>query len=113
MVGKTNQGSYLGMVAAILMFGLPVSYIATLVIGLPIYTTLRKWHLLSIYRLSLSGALSGSIVMLLFTASLGGIEHMLLKEAGNSLLLGFFLGGAVAYTFGRIAGITSQPSPTR
>ena len=113
MAGEKNQGSYLGMVASILMFGLPVSYIVTLVIGLPIYTSLKKLHLLTMYSLSLFGALSGAIVMLLLFASLGGIEDMELKEMTNSLLLGFVLGGAVAFTFGRIVGITNQPSPTR
>ena len=113
MAGKTNQGSYLGMVAAILSFGLPISYVATLIIGLPIYRFLKNRNILTTYRLSFSGAISGAIVMLLFTASLGGIEHMVLKEVVNSLLLGFLLGGTVAFTFGRIAGITSQPSPTR
>ena len=113
MTGKTNQGSYLGMVTTILSFGLPVSYIATLIIGLPIYTSPKKWHLLTMYSLSISGAFSGAIVMLLFIASLSGIEHMELKEIANSLLLGFLLGGAVALTLGRIAGTTTQPSPTR
>jgi len=113
MAGKTNQGSYLGMVAAILSFGLPISYVATLIIGLPVYRFLKNRNILTTYRLSFSGAISGAIIMLLFTASLGGIEHMVLKEVFNSLLLGFLLGGTVAFTFGHIAGITSQPSPTR
>lgn len=112
MAGETNQGSYLAMAASILMFGLPVSYIATLGIGLPIYTSLNKWHLLTMYSLSFSGAFSGAIVMLIFIASLGGIEDMDIKEIVNSLLLGFVLGGAVAFTFGRIVGITSQSNPT-
>jgi hypothetical protein len=113
MAGKTNQGGYLGMVATILSFGLPVSYVATFIVGLPIYTFLKRQRLLTTYSLSFSGALSGAIVMLLFTASLGGIEYMVLKEVVNSLLLGFLLGGVVAFAFGRIAGITTQPSPTR
>ncbi|MCG7937615.1 MAG: hypothetical protein N0C88_01995 [Candidatus Thiodiazotropha lotti] len=107
MVFSSSQGSVVAMLALVLSAGIPVSYIATLIIGLPIYNLLKKKEILTITSLTVSGALAGVIVLALFFSSFkeyGGFE---LNEFWNIAAIGTILGGAVAYTFARISGVKS------
>ncbi|MCG7965726.1 MAG: hypothetical protein JAY63_03945 [Candidatus Thiodiazotropha taylori] len=107
MVFSSSQGSVVAMVVLVLSAGIPVSYIATLIIGLPIYTLLKKKEILTITSITVSGALAGIIVLALFFSSFKGFGWFELNEFLNIAAIGFILGGAVAYTFARISGIKS------
>jgi len=59
MAGENNQGSVFGMAALVLGVGLPIGYVATLVIGLPIYTFLKNRRMFTIYKLYAVGRFRG------------------------------------------------------
>lgn len=93
----------------IMSFGIPVSYIATLIIGIPVYQYLNKRGFLSKTNLVLSGAVLGTFVLVLFFGSVSGVGGLDMKEILFISAIGAVLGASVAFTFGAIAGITRPP----
>ena len=105
--GGTIESTYVAF-GWIMSFGVPISYLATGLVGVPFFRLLEKRKILNMAYLVLSGAILGGTVLLLFTASLTGVEGLQWEEARSSFGIGMVLGTAVAFTFGKIAGITNK-----
>jgi hypothetical protein len=100
----------------VLFIAAPVSYIATLVLGVPYYRLLKRIHRVSGVNLILGGVAFGIITFLLFWATpfgLGSLTTIDRKEILNIVGIGAVLGGSVACCFYLLSGITNQTSPTR
>ncbi len=104
-----NKSSLLGAFMFIMFFGIPVSYIATLIIGIPVYQYLDKRGVLSRTNLTVSGGVLGALVLVMFFWSVSGFGGLDMKEIVFISSIGAVLGASVAFTFGAIAGIT-RPS---
>ena len=62
---ETKSGSVMSLtefVIAILLAGVPITYISVLILGLPVYFLLKESNALSIYSLFISGSITGLIV---------------------------------------------------
>jgi len=84
-------------------FGLPLSYIITLIFGFPVYIFLKKNNYLSMLNLVASGVLLGAILFLLFIASVSRMLNT--TEILQILFIGSIMGASVSYAFGKIAKI--------
>jgi len=86
---------------------LPIAYVSTVIIALPIFIALKKLNTLSLINFVFLCSLS---VILEFI----GVVYYLTSYAEETfespqiiyfILFGIFLGGSVSYIFGRIAGL--------
>ncbi len=104
-----TTSSFLSAFAFVMFFGIPVSYIATVIIGVPVYKFLDMKGALSKTNLVLCGSVLGAVVLVLFFSSMsfGGME---IKEILFIAVIGAALGASVAFSFGLIAGITRPSS---
>ena len=85
------------------------SFVGLLIIGLPIYYALKKYHLLSVFNLALSGALAGVIYFLFLTWLLMTVltkGYFILEPM--SMLWGCVLGLITAAAFGYVCGINKH-----
>lgn len=109
IMSPDNKSSLLGAFMFIMFFGIPVSYIATLILGIPIYQYLSKRGVLSKTNLTVSGGVLGTIVLVMFFWGVSGFGGLDMMEIVFISAIGAVLGASVAFTFGAIAGIT-RPS---
>ncbi len=85
------------------------SFVCLIVVGLPIYYTLKKYDLLSIFNLALSGALAGVIYFLFLTWLLMTVlakGYFVLEPM--SMLWGCVLGFITAAAFGYFSGLSKR-----
>lgn len=101
-----NKVSLVSAFIFIMSIGIPVSYVSTLVLGLPVYQILKNKGALTLTSISFSGLLLGALVLLLF---FGSVSTMNVLEFLSVSAVGATLGGSVALTCGIISGIT-RPS---
>ncbi|MEW8187517.1 MAG: hypothetical protein AB2794_21210 [Candidatus Thiodiazotropha endolucinida] len=98
--------------ALVLLFiAAPVSYIATLVLGVPYYRLLKKLNRVSGVNLILGGVVFGVVTFLLFWATpfgLGLLTALDREELLNIIGIGAVLGGGVACCFYLLSGITNR-----
>lgn len=89
-------------------FALPVSYLGTLIIGLPLVVWLKSKGTLTANNLMLGGSLAGGVVFTGFVLLLAGfdLEVLELPQLVWYLAAGGALGAGVSYTFSVISGIT-------
>jgi hypothetical protein len=106
IIEPNNKVSFISAFIFIMSIGIPVSYVATLVLGLPVYQILKNKGLLSLTSISIGGVLLGALVLLLF---FGSVSTMNVLEFLSVSAIGATLGGSVALAFGIISGIT-RPS---
>jgi len=94
----------------------PVSYLATVVFGLPYFRLLSRFGYLSGLSLTAGGVLFGVLSFLIFWSSLWGLGFVF-SLSGSELVrlvsIGAILGGGVAFCFAYISGITSWSRRTR
>ncbi|MES9856164.1 MAG: hypothetical protein ABW166_06130 [Sedimenticola sp.] len=109
IMSPETTSSFLSAFAFVMFFGIPVSYIATVIIGVPVYKFLDMKGALSKTNLVLCGSVLGAVVLVLFFSSMsfGGME---IKEILFIAVIGAALGASVAFSFGLIAGITRPSS---
>lgn len=81
------------------------SYLATFIIGLPIFLLLERLNRLSLLTLSGSGTLLGSI---LFTLPMTLVYDLEVKDLGVQIGWGAILGFAVSFIFGLLAGVRKK-----
>ena len=86
-------------------FGLPISYLTTMIIGLPIYHLLEKNGLLSSSWLMCSGAIVGALILNLFFYSVSTPGGLNVKETVQIAFLGMAMGSSIAFVFGKLAGV--------
>lgn len=103
--GNGYSGRYYA--AFVFIFSLPVSYLATYAIGLPIIRILKKWDLLSVLNVTISAAIVGATVFTIFSY---GFSRFLGSSVSSDdyihlLISGGLLGAFVGLTFGVIAGL--------
>jgi hypothetical protein len=88
--------------------GVLPAYAGMLLIGLPFFNYLRKSHRLDLVRLTASGALGGSLFLLIvvsiFSRTLGEAS-ISIREIVLDVGWGTLLGAAVAIAFALIAGV--------
>lgn len=102
-----NSNSTQFSILYVLLFSLPISYLSTLVLGLPTIWFLIKIGQLNIPVLSVCGAILGLGVFFLFLV----ILPLLLGSVGGKipsitdLSLGFVIGFVIALAFGVISGL--------
>lgn len=101
--GLTNRST----VVAILVFAIPFSYISCLVFGIPLMSFYRKKNCLNMINMSISGAILGVLVFLIFgfvfSTFLGSLKEIV--PALSELISGALLGLLVTIPFCIIAGI--------
>jgi hypothetical protein len=102
VIEPNNRVSLISALIFIMSIGIPVSYVVTLILGLPIYQILKNKGVLTLTNISLSGVLLGAVVFLLF---IGCVSTMNIIEFVSVSAIGAALGGSVALTFGIISGI--------
>ena len=102
-----TDDSISGLNSLVLIWATIFSYISCLVLGLPITHLLKKYDLLTVTALCVSGFAAGMIVTFLFSAFLGatvgivGVENVQLEG-----VILFGIGGAIVATvFGLVARI--------
>ncbi|WP_227818274.1 hypothetical protein [Nitrogeniibacter aestuarii] len=98
----------------ILGFAVPVSYLATLLVGLPLTRLLKKKNRLNLQFLVAGGTLMGTMVFYIFSVFLGLLltSSPVLEFSTYAALFGAVLGLLVSLTFGLVAGITWRSSGT-
>ena len=91
-------------------FALPISYVCTIVIGLPVLIWLKNNNALTVTTLTSTGLIAGGIVFTGFVVLLAGFDTEILEfpQIAWYLAAGGAMGGGVAYTFSKLAGITSN-----
>ena len=97
----------------VLIFALPVSYISTIVLGLPSYMLLRRYNMLNMFTLTSVGLFFGFAVFYFFLQVLSGFQaaaYAYSIEYYMWLGVGAMMGGSVAMAFGLIGGITNHSS---
>jgi len=95
------------MIALMLVFSLPFSYVPSIFLGIPFVAFLSRKDKLSILNLLWASAALGSVVFLLFGLVFASVLESS-AGAGTSLRLlvsGAVIGLIVAVTFGLIAGL--------
>lgn len=93
----------LSMIVAI--FLLPISYISTFCVGVPIIFWLRNYAVLDIFRLSLSGCMAGVFVAFASDGLLRSFQPALESFGFTMVFWGAGSGFTVATAFGLLAGI--------
>ena len=93
------------------VFALPVSYLASIIFGLPAVYLLRKYNRLNIWNLTLSATVLGALIF--FTFILVGTEYAKVDIILNPELIWFMLSGgamasSVAISFWYISGISTE-----
>ena len=108
MVIYSKTGSIVAIFVIVMIAGLPISFIATLLIGVPLYGYLEQKQRLSKSALAFGGAASGALLLWLFFESFAGNGGLNVSESAVFLIIGAILGGSVGFVFGHVAGITSN-----
>lgn len=101
----------IGSLLLISAFALPVSYIASILLGLPAVFLLKKHNYLSLPNLVLTALVLGTLVLLLFAAISAGTNsnvEILNLESLWFILAGGGMAASVAILFWYISGITRQ-----
>ena len=97
----------------IFLIGLPVSYLALFMLGLPSIFLLKKMRILSKKSISITGFIQGSILFTLFEIyiiNLGNNYYPTTNGYLSLIAVGGTLGLGVAFTFSVISRITRDPS---
>jgi len=116
--GGTDWGAkdFFSLLMVVLFIATPVSYLATVVFGLPYFRLLSRFGYLSGLSLTAGGVLFGVLSFLIFWSSLWGLGFVF-SLSGSELVrlvsIGAILGGGVAFCFAYISGITSWSRRTR
>jgi len=88
--------------------GVLPAYGGMLLVGLPLFQSLRKAHRLDLMRLMAYGALGGSLFLLVVVSAFSrilGSASISMREIVLDVVWGALLGGAVAAAFAFIAGV--------
>jgi len=104
VLGGNNPGEQYAFLT--ILFSLPISYVASLALGLPFLISIHKLNILNLPVLSIGAAILGMGVWYVFQQ--GVLAFMLDSHADfvvNDALWGAFLGACVGLTFGLIAGV--------
>ena len=112
-VAEWSQKDLFGLLAMALPMAAAVSYIATILLGIPYYLLLRKIGRLSFVYLVGGGFLLGALSLSIFWIAIWGpslVGALSKVEILRLLVIGAVLGGAVAACFALISGITMRPS---
>lgn len=111
--GDIESGN--GVSLLIVLIAFPVSYGASLLVGLPMIKILRRKQLLNIVTVTIGGAIFGAIAFYLFGFLFAALLESSRPVAPNTfeLLYGAMLGVLVALPFGLIAGypVTGSVGP--
>lgn len=94
----------------IFLIGLPASYLALLILGLPSILLLKRMRILGKISVSITGFIQGSILYTLFEIyiiNLGNNIYPSTTEYLSLIAIGGILGLSVAFTFSLISRITS------
>ena len=98
----------------ILYVAIVVSYVATILLGIPLLIVLKKSNKLRYLYLNIFSFILGGLVMFIFAAYFGASMKY---STFDGLVYLFFYGGilaaSVAFVYGLISGITSRPKATR
>ena len=105
IISPDNQRSIFGAFMFIMGIGLPISYISTMIIGVPIYQLLKRNNLLSMRYLIGSGAIAGALALLLFFFSISAPSSLNLREIIQITVMGLAMGSSIAFAFGKLAGV--------
>ncbi len=108
-----NDSGLVRRLAIYFIVATPISYIASIFLGLPYYNALRWKNCLSFSSLMIGGVVLGGITMLLFSVFGLGETIMTTKHLLSVIGLGAFLGGGVAFSFRCISGITRRSTRPR
>ena len=113
--GKVQSiNDFFGGLMLISVFALPVSYIASIVLGLPAVYFLKKYNYLCLPNLVLTALGLGTLVLLLFALVSAGTNsnvEILNFESFWFILSGGGMAASVAIAFWYISGITRQFNP--
>ena len=97
----------------IMFFGLPLSYMGMVILGIPYYRLLEKNNWMSLTKLVVGGTVFGAAVLGLFAAAIVGFDGMWRVESIGTFAIGGGLGLAVSFVFGKMIGITRRSSGHR
>lgn len=94
------------------LIGLPVAYVASLLLGVPTVLLLREFGVLHLEWTLIIGAVVGSLTLLWFHAWAFGVDFLVAEgpeEVARCAAIGASLGVGVGAVFCKICGITRRP----